>query len=155
MYECVPLHVCVCVCMCVCVCVCVCARARMRAHTCTHFYCTVSVSPSSVSLRLNSWGVTVMMRLFFIHISSILIYVMSCVRLFGSPASCHGKNFNAGLYMQTVLPIFFIPAILMGTIDVYPFILTLVTLTMSESHMVSAKQNILASFSHTLFILSG
>ena len=41
-----------------------------------------------------------------------------------------GKNFNIGCYMQTFRPIFFIPAMLIGTIDFYHFIPLPLTLTL-------------------------
>ena len=75
---------------------------------------------------------------------------MSCVRPYGLLAvrpSLHGKNFNVRHCMQT-----FQPYLLMDTIDFYPFILVSLTLTFG-SH-VSAKQNLLASFSCTLALCS-
>ena len=62
------------------------------------------------------------------------------------------QTFNIGHYMQTVQPIFFIPAMLIGTFDHYKFILLSLTLTLPRGHKVSTKQNLLASFSPTLFI---
>ena len=61
----------------------------------------------------------------------------------------HGKNFKVGYYMQTSRPNLFIPAILIGTIDFYHFILLSLTLTLPGGHKVSAKQILLASFSCT------
>ena len=49
--------------------------------------------------------------------------------------------------MQTVQPNFVIPAMLTGTIDFYHFILLSLTLTLPGGHKVSAKRNLLASFS--------
>ena len=40
------------------------------------------------------------------------------------PTIMHGKNFNTGHYTQTFQPMFFIPAIHIGTIDFYHFIST-------------------------------
>ena len=47
---------------------------------------------------------------------------------------------------------FFIPAMLTGTINFYHFIPLSLTLTLPEGHKVSAKQNLLASFSPTFYI---
>ena len=38
------------------------------------------------------------------------------------PAILRGKNFNVGCYKQTVQLNFFIPAMLIGTVDFYDFI---------------------------------
>ena len=66
------------------------------------------------------------------------------------PSVLRGKNFNAGYYTQTVQPnCSYLP---IGTIDFYHFILLLLTLTLPGGHKDSAKQNLLASFSRTLFI---
>ena len=48
--------------------------------------------------------------------------------------------------------IFFTQAILIGTSDFYDSIPLSMTLTLPEDHKVSMKQNLLASFSRTLFI---
>ena len=67
-----------------------------------------------------------------------------------------GKNFNFVHYMQTVKPIFFISAVLIGTIDFfYHLIPRSLTLTLPGGHKVSAKQNLLASFSLQAFRLIG
>ena len=58
----------------------------------------------------------------------------------------HGKGFNVGHYTQTFQAIFFIPAMLIGTINFYHFIPLSVTLTLSGGHKVSAKQNLLRFF---------
>ena len=54
-------------------------------------------------------------------------------------------------YWQTFPPNLFIPAMIIGAIDVYCSIPLSVTLTLAGGHKVSAKQILLASFSHTLF----
>ena len=77
------------------------------------------------------------------------------VRPDGRPIFLCGKNFDVGYYTQNVLPNLFIPAMLIVTIDFYHFIPLSLTLTSPTCHKVSAKQNLLASFSHTLFTLSG
>ena len=73
------------------------------------------------------------------------MYVMSCICLDSQSAVLYGKNFNVGHYTQTFYPQFFIPAILIGTIDFDHFILLSLTL----GYKVSMKQNLLASISHT------
>ena len=65
---------------------------------------------------------------------------------------CVAKNFSTGPYTQTLQPVFFIPAMLAGTIDLYHFILLSLTLTLAGGHKISIKQNLLASFSHILSI---
>ena len=77
--------------------------------------------------------------------------------LSGQPADCPDISLawqKLGYYMQTIQPNFFIPAILIGTIDFYHFV-SLLTLTSPRGHKVSMKLNLLASFSPTLFISSG
>ena len=64
-----------------------------------------------------------------------------------------GKNFNIGHYMQIVLPNVFIPAMLTSTIEFYHFILLSLTLTLPVGYMVSTKQNLLASLSHTFHLI--
>ena len=68
------------------------------------------------------------------------------------PVIMCGKNCNFGYYMQTFQPTFFVPAMLIGTIYFYHVRLLSLTLTLPGGHNVSAKQNLLASFSPTLFI---
>ena len=50
--------------------------------------------------------------------------------------------------MQTSQPNFFIPAVLKSTTDFYHFVLLSLTLTVPGGLKVSAKQGLLASFSH-------
>ena len=89
-----------------------------------------------------------------IHISIIWICVISRVRLGPRPSVMLVKDFNVErcirLYSQ-----FFIPTMLIGTIDFYHFIPLSVILTMVGGHKVSAKQNLLASFSCTPLIWLG
>ena len=77
-----------------------------------------------------------------------LIYNGSCAS--GRPADSSGKNFYVGHYTQTFEPNLFIPAMLIGTVDFYHFIRLSLTLTLPRVRKVSAKQNLLASFSRTL-----
>ena len=62
------------------------------------------------------------------------------------------QKLNIGHNPQSTQPIFFIPAMLIGSTDFYHFIPLVVTLTLAGGLKVSAKQNLLASFSQTLFI---
>ena len=71
------------------------------------------------------------------------------------PSVLRGKNFNVGHYTQTVQPNCFTPAMLIGTIDFFHSIPLSRTFTWPGFHNFRAKQNILASFSCTLFIWSG
>ena len=64
----------------------------------------------------------------------------------------HGKNVNDGHYYANCSTRFFLPAMLVGTIDFYHFIPLPLALPLPSSHKVNAKQNLLASFSPTLFI---
>ena len=72
--------------------------------------------------------------------------------LCGWPAVLRGKSFSVGQYRQAVQPNFFLPAMLIGTIDFKHFVLLSLTLTLPGGLKVSAMQNLLASFSHTLLI---
>ena len=56
------------------------------------------------------------------------------------PAILLGKNFIVVHYMQTVQPNFFIPAILIGTIDFYHFIPISLTMTLPRGYKVSANK---------------
>ena len=57
--------------------------------------------------------------------------------------------------MQTVLPNFFIPGVLIGTSDSYHFIPLSLTLILPRGNKVSTKQNLLASFfSHTFYLIN-
>ena len=78
--------------------------------------------------------------------SIIWIYVVSRVRLAGclDMAKDLTLDISQKLFNQT-----FIPAMLVGTIDLYHFVLLSLSLTLSGGHKVSVKQNLLASFSHT------
>ena len=67
------------------------------------------------------------------------------------PAVLCDKNFNAGHYSKTFKPNFFVPAMLIGTIDFCHFMPLSLTLNLLESHKDSTKQNFLASFSCTHF----
>ena len=61
-------------------------------------------------------------RLGLIHMKNIQIYVFSCVCLSHvCPSVLCGKAFNAGLYAANFQPIFFIPIMLLGTTDFFPF----------------------------------
>ena len=104
---------------------------------------------------MKQWRITHGNRLvFLIHVSIIWIYVMSLVHLSDQMArwlTWHGKNFNVGHYTQTFQPNFFTPAIHIGNIDFYHFIPLSLTLTLCGGHKVNTVQNLLASFSHTLF----
>ena len=95
-----------------------------------------------------------------ICMSSVWIYIISCICVAGHCLSgqlsfMHGKNFNIGQYSQSFQPMFFIPAMLIGTIDFYHFIPLSVTLIMAEVHKVSSKQDLLALFTHTFFQQNG
>ena len=63
-----------------------------------------------------------------------------------------GKQLNVRHYTQTVQPNSFLPSMLIGMIDFYHFIPLSLILTLPGDHKVSAKQNLLASLSRTLFI---
>ena len=56
----------------------------------------------------------------------------------------HGKNIKQEA--QSRQPNFFVPAMLLGIIDCYQFILISVMLIVVESHTVSRKQNLLFLF---------
>ena len=72
------------------------------------------------------------------------------------PAGCLARQkLNFGHYMQNFQPVVLIPAMLIGTIDCCHFIPFSLALILPWGHKVSSKQNLLASFSHTLFNWSG
>ena len=85
--------------------------------------------------------------------SLIWIYVIIYVRPAGQQAGLHDKDLSIGHCKQTVLPKFFVPAMLIGTIDFCHFISLSLTLTFLWGHRVSAKQNLLASFSWTFHLI--
>ena len=87
----------------------------------------------------------------FVSASSIWIYVLSRVRQAGRPPVLRGKTFNIGHYTQTFQLKFFIPAMLIDSIDFYNLIPLSMTLTVPGGHKVSAKQDLFASFSPTIF----
>ena len=64
--------------------------------------------------------------------------------LSSKPAILHSKNFRDEHYVQTVLPILFIPAMLIGTIDFYNFRSLSVTLTSLGGHKISTKEKLLS-----------
>ena len=66
---------------------------------------------------------------------------MNRVGLAGQPYYCSAK-----------VLLFVLPAMFLGTIDFNHFIPLSLTLTLPGGHKVSAKQNLLASFSCLLFI---
>ena len=65
--------------------------------------------------------------------------------------SCMTRNLALDITRKVF--IFFIPAMLIGTIDIDRFIPLLVTLTLAGCYKVRAKQNLVATFSSTLFKL--
>ena len=70
------------------------------------------------------------------------------VQLAGRQAVFCGKNLNTGHYVQTVQPNLYIPAILIGTIDFYHFILLSMTLTEVRRLVAQSKTYwLLAHFS--------
>ena len=93
--------------------------------------------------------------LVFNHMSIIWNHVMNHGCPAGQPVVLCGKNFNIGHHTQTVQPSFYIPTMLIGTIDFNHFIPLSLTLTLPGGHMISAKENLLAVFSPTLFICWG
>ena len=69
----------------------------------------------------------------------------------GRPDVLREKNCNDGHYTQTVQPNLLIPVVFIGNVDFYHFVLLSLTLILPGGHKVSAKQNMLASFSPTFF----
>ena len=78
-----------------------------------------------------------------IHIMCvILMYVTSCVCPVGPPAgrpSYIAKNFNAGHNTQTVQPNFFVPAMVIDTINLYHFM----PLSLLQGHICMRNQQLL------------
>ena len=62
-----------------------------------------------------------------------------------------GKNFNFGHYTQIFQPDSFISAMLKGIIHLHHVTPASGTLTLAGGHKASISQNLLASFSNTLF----
>ena len=63
------------------------------------------------------------------------------------------KKCSVWHYMQTVRPIFFTPAMLIGITDIYHFILFSLTLTLLGCHKISVKQTYWLHISHTLHLI--
>ena len=140
-------YVCVCVflsdCFYVC-CVCVCVCMGMYVCVCAHMQYFLQI------FVLWLWD-------FFINISIIWIYVMSCVRLAGWLAiqvSCISKLLSWTLQVNCSTKFF-------HTCHAYrhhlllPFYSSSLTFTLPGSLKVSSKQNLMASFSHIHFNSSG
>ena len=66
---------------------------------------------------------------FWVHMSIVWIYVMSHVCPASAQPSLVAKTFNIGHCTLTVQPIVFIPALFIGVIDFYHFMLLSLTLT--------------------------
>ena len=82
-----------------------------------------------------------------IHVSNVWIYVMS-VQWADWPAFIHSK-------CTDFQPNVFIPAVLIGTIELFHFISLSMTLTLAGGHKVNRMQNLWTSFSCKLFNWSG
>ena len=66
-------------------------------------------------------------------------------------AVLHAQNFNTGHYAQTFLPdVSHLACLCIGTINFYHFIPLLVTLNLARGHELNVRQNLLATFFHTL-----
>ena len=88
------------------------------------------------------WKVSSLVE-FLINVSIIWIYVMSFVspvRYLAWPKLYHAQTFQPDMFIPVML-------IVISNIEFYHVILLSVTLTMAGGHKVSAKQNLLASFS--------
>ena len=68
-----------------------------------------------------------------------MIHVISRIRPVGRP-SCEAKTLTLDITRKPFNHFFFIPAMLIGTIDFHHFIPLLLTLTALAGHKVSAKQ---------------
>ena len=108
-------------------------------------FCYIQSSKNSVPLYA-----------FFI-IFSHEYHVDLCIELCSSDGLVvlHGTNINVEHYTQTFQPFCFIAAMLIGTLDIYYFTSLSLTLTLTGGHNVSSEQNLLVSFSRTLFNWSG
>ena len=72
--------------------------------------------------------------------------------LAGQLAILHGENFYVGFHASfSTQFIHKWPVMFVGTIDFYHFIPLSMTLILTGGRKVGSKQNLLASFSHTLF----
>ena len=81
----------------------------------------------------------------------LLCYEFYMSRQLSGWPSCVAKT-SFGHCRQFYQPNFFIPAMMIGTLGFYHFVPFSLTLTLAGDHKVCAKQNLLASFSGTLFI---
>ena len=80
--------------------------------------------------------------------SNLWMYTISHVR----PAiHLAWHNFNIGHYSKTFIPNCYTSAMLVDTIGFYHYIPLPLTLILARGCKVSAKQDLLASFSRTLF----
>ena len=175
---CVCVSVCVCVCLCVFVCACVhflmlmfvmCVRMCVKFfNVCVMFVVCVTVvlvvhacGACDVSFHVLEWVMLRYMKLAFLILLNIKqIYIISHSRLaswaaaVGLPFSClvlWGKNYDTG-GAQTFLPKFLIPAMHMGTSDLYPFYTAFSGLDLgsgSLANKVRGRQYLLGSLSQT------
>ena len=76
----------------------------------------------------------------------------SSIWLASQPAILGGKNVNIGHYVQIVQPIFFIPTMLIDTIDFLPFDTTFTDFDFACGSLGQHEAKPNASFSCTLFI---
>ena len=86
-----------------------------------------------------------------IYMSNIRIYVISCVHQSGGWLSYVAKTLTLDMTHKLITNFFHTHAMLTDTVDFYHFMHLSVTLTSAGGHKVGGKQNLLASFSWTLF----
>ena len=88
----------------------------------------------------------------FIHMSIIWICVVSSVHLASRQKLCVTKTLMLNMPGKSFNHIFLIPAMLICIIDFYHFMPLPLTLTLPGDEKISAKENLLASFSpETIF----
>ena len=83
-----------------------------------------------------------------------VVFVLSADEM-ASRLSCVTKNFLLDIWYEGFYHFFCISGMLIGNNDLYHFIPYSVTLMLAGDHKVGGKQNLLASFSCTLFNWSG
>ena len=128
-------------------------------------YCFVDTAvaaahlPVFLSVSFSIWFcsdfIVISSVMFLIYMSNIIMHqcnqLCSSCRCPSVHLPCVAKTFMLDITCKTCEPKWVTPAMFIGTIDLYHFVPLLVTLIVNGSHKVNIKQDLLATFSCTLF----